>query len=58
MAENYKDMDDFKKEGEKIAHKNQLLASFSKSELDLGVFSNSKTAIHHKKILFAIEKRV
>ena len=42
MAEKYKDMDDFEKEGGIIAHKNQLLASFSKSELDLGVFSNSE----------------
>jgi hypothetical protein len=44
MAENYEGMDYFEKEGGIIDHKDQLLESFGKSELDLGVFSNSKTA--------------
>jgi hypothetical protein len=43
MAENYRNMDTFEKEGGIIDHKDQLLASFGESELDLGVFSNSKT---------------
>jgi hypothetical protein len=43
MAENYKGMDYFEKEGGIVDHKDQLLASFDESELDLGVFSNSKT---------------
>ena len=41
MAENYRGIDYFKKEVEKIDRKDQLLASFGESELDLGVFSNS-----------------
>ncbi len=35
-------MDDFKKEGGLVDRKDQLLASFGESELDLGVFSNSQ----------------
>jgi len=42
MAENYRSMDNFKKEGGIIDRKDQLLASFGESELDLGVFSNSQ----------------
>jgi transposase len=44
MAENYKSMDYFEKEVGIIDRKDQLLESFGESELDLGVFSNSKTA--------------
>jgi hypothetical protein len=43
MAENYRSMDNFEKEGGIIDRKNQLLESFGESELELGVFSNSKT---------------
>lgn len=42
MAEKYKDMDDFEKEGGLVGRKDQLLESFGKLELDLGVFSNSQ----------------
>jgi hypothetical protein len=42
MAENYKGIDDFSEERGIIDREDQLLASFSESELDLGVFSNSK----------------
>jgi transposase len=43
MAENYKGMDYFEKEGGILDHKDQLLESFNESESDLGVFNNSKT---------------
>jgi transposase len=43
MAENYKDMDNFKNEGGLAEHEKQLLDSFCESELDLGVFSNPQT---------------
>lgn len=42
MAENYRSMIDFKKEWEIIDRKDQRSESFSESELDLGVFSNSQ----------------
>jgi hypothetical protein len=42
MAEKYKGMDDLEKEGGIVDHKDQILASFGESELDLGVFSNSE----------------
>jgi len=42
MAENYRSMDDFSGEGGIVDRKDQLLASFGESELDLGVFSNSQ----------------
>ena len=44
MAEKYKGMDDFSEEGGLVDHKDQLLASFGESELDLGVFGNSEIA--------------
>jgi hypothetical protein len=43
MAENYRGMEGFEKEGGIADKKDQLLASFGGSELDLGVFSNSQT---------------
>jgi len=49
MAEKYKDMDDFEKEGRIVDHKDQLLESFGESELDLSVFSNSQTANSEQK---------
>ena len=42
MAENYRSMDNFEKEGGIIDREDQLLESFGESELDLGVFSNSE----------------
>jgi hypothetical protein len=42
MAENYRSMDNFEKEGGIVDHKDQLLESFGESELDLGVFGNSE----------------
>lgn len=42
MAENYRGMDDFEKEGGIIDRKDQLSESFGELELDLGVFSNSQ----------------
>jgi hypothetical protein len=42
MAENYRSMDNFEKEGGIIDRKNQLLESFGELEPDLGVFSNSQ----------------
>ena len=42
MAENYRSMDNFEKEGGIIDSKDQLLESFGESEIDLGVFSNSE----------------
>jgi len=42
MAQNYKGMEGFEKEGGIIDRKDQLLASFGESELDLGVFNNSQ----------------
>jgi hypothetical protein len=44
MAENYKGMNVFEKEGGIVDHKDQILESFGESEPVLGVFSNSKTA--------------
>jgi hypothetical protein len=43
MAENYRDMDNFKNEGGLAEHEKQLLGSFCESELDLDVFNNSQT---------------
>jgi hypothetical protein len=40
MAENYRSMVDFEKEEGIVDREDQLLESFSESELDLGVFSN------------------
>jgi transposase len=42
MAEYYRSMDNFEKEGGIIDRKNQLLESFGELEPDLGVFSNSQ----------------
>ncbi len=42
MAEKYKGMDYFEKEGGLVDRKNQLLESFGELELDLGVFNNSE----------------
>jgi transcriptional regulator with XRE-family HTH domain len=44
MAENYKGMDDFEKEGGIVDHEDQLLESFGESELDLGVFTNTENS--------------
>jgi hypothetical protein len=42
MAEKYKGMDNFEKEGGLLDRKDQLLGSFGELEVDLGVFSNSE----------------
>jgi len=44
MAENYRSMEDFSGGGGIVDRKDQLLASFGESELDLGVFSNSENS--------------